>query len=143
MYRRHGRILEARVQSAPGLPRETGIPIAPKEELSTAAKAGIGIGAIVGTIVIATAFILLCLKRRRNSSEAASERTNIPEMEDQDRNLAKRKWFISGRWRSEAQAEFTPQELDSKGVHVVEGPSAKLEASNPGVRDDLHQSHTV
>jgi hypothetical protein len=51
----------------------------------------------------------------------------VPEMEDQDKNSAKRKWFLGGKWRSEARAESVTQELDSRTVHLVPGPPAELE----------------
>jgi hypothetical protein len=118
-----------RVQTVPDLPRETSKPPA-SQELSTASKAGIGVGSVLGAIIIVTAIILLWMRSRRKRSIPMQESTQVPEMEDQDGNLAKRKWFLGGRWRSEAHAERTAQELDSKTVHVVPGPPAELEAHN-------------
>jgi hypothetical protein len=119
----------ARVQNTPDLPPETGVPPAPRaHELSTAAKAGIGVGSAVGAIIVVLAILFLWLKSRRKRAVSPQEGTVVPEMEDQDGNLAKRKWFLGGKWRSEAHAEHTAQELDSKTVHVVPGPPAELEA---------------
>jgi hypothetical protein len=116
-----------RVQTVPDLPRETGAAPA-SHELSTAAKAGIGVGSAVGAIIIAIAIVFLWWRARRKRAVPTQENTHVPEMEDQDGNLAKRKWFLGGSWRSEAHAERTAQELDSKTVHVVPGPPAELEA---------------
>lgn len=98
--------------------------------LSTGAKAGIGIGVALGVASIVTAIIVLYLRRRRKVAVNVHD-ANIPEMEDQDEHLRQRKWFSGGRWRSEVQAEAAQQELDSKTVHVVPGPPAELEASEP------------
>jgi hypothetical protein len=118
-----------RVQTVPDLPRETGVPPA-SHELSTAAKAGIGVGSVLGAIIITLAIMLLWMRSRRKRAIPTQESTQVPEMEDQDGNLAKRKWFLGCRWRSEADAERTAQELDSKTVHVVPRPPAELEAQD-------------
>lgn len=51
------------------------------------------------------------------------------EMQDQDADLAERKRFIDGRWRSEVHAEHEIRELDSRGVRVVPGPPVELEGA--------------
>jgi hypothetical protein len=119
----------ARVQDVPGLPSETAGGTAPTTPgLSTAAKAGIGVGCAIGALFIAAIVALLWFKKRRKAASAAREETPIPEMEDQDAKLGKKKWFLGGNWRSEAEAEAETQELDGKTVHVVAGPPAELEA---------------
>lgn len=50
-------------------------------------------------------------------------------MEDQDATLAKRRWFLGGRWRSKAEVKNEPGELDSRGVWVFPGPLVELEAT--------------
>jgi hypothetical protein len=120
------------VQETPTLPRETGAspgtPSTP-QAFSTPAKVGIGIGSVAGALLILAIIILLCWKTRRKATPAPVEDADdVPEMEDQDTDLAKRKWFLSGRWRNEAQAEGVTQELDSRTIHVIPGPPAELEA---------------
>lgn len=122
----------ARAQDVPGLPSETSTAQAATiatSELSTAARAGIGVGCAVGALLIATVISLLWLiKRRKATVTVSTDDAQIPEMEDHDQKLKKRRWFLGGRWRSEAEAEGETQELDGKNVHVVPGPPAELEA---------------
>ena len=66
----------------------------------------------------------------RKSNLAENEEDEIPEMEDQDEALAKRKWYLGGRWRSEVETKSKPQELDSRTVTVIPGPPVELDASN-------------
>jgi hypothetical protein len=120
------------VQDTPTLPRETGAsagsPTAP-QTLSTPAKVGIGIGSAVGALLIIATIILFWLKSRRKVPHTPVAGADaVQEMEDQDKTFAKRKWFLGGRWRSEAQSEDVKHELDSKTVHIVPGPPAELEA---------------
>jgi hypothetical protein len=120
------------VSNTPTLPRETGASPTPQAtgttKLSTSAKAGIGIGSVIGVLAITATVILLWLRARRKATPAPVNNGHaVPEMEDQDKSLAKRKWFLGGRWRSEAQAEGLTQELDSRTVHIVPGPPAELE----------------
>lgn len=98
--------------------------------LSTGATAGIVVGAILFTIGLACAIAFWCRRRRaRNrSAQTHNAQGTVPEMEDQDEVLAKRKWFLAGRWRSEAEAKSDPLELDSKSVNVVAGPLVELDA---------------
>jgi hypothetical protein len=117
--------------SSSNLPRETGSP--PPGTLSTGAKAGIGVGAVLAfLLLLSLVFATLFIRKRRqkrtitNTDPAAIAET--PEMEDQDTDLATRKWYLGGRWRNEAEAKNHPGELDSRAVHVVPGPPAELDA---------------
>ncbi|KAH7090803.1 hypothetical protein FB567DRAFT_437725, partial [Paraphoma chrysanthemicola] len=114
--------------STSNFPRETGSSTA----LSTGAKAGIGVGVAVGALlVIGLIAAFLLIRRRKTRAEAVTNHDTsdeTPEMEDQDRELGKRKWFLGGKWRSEAAVEHKPNELDSRAVHVVPGPPAELDA---------------
>jgi len=109
-----------------GNPRQTSAPAA--GDLSTGAKAGIGIGAAIGAAVIGISAVLLCLRKRRKAGTTTSGHNNS-EMEDQDLSFKKTRWYFGGKWRSEVAAEPTQNELDSKAVHVVPGPPAELEAA--------------
>lgn len=82
------------------------------------------------------------MKRRKAATNAPHDDDRIPEMEDHDGKLGKRKWFLGGRWRSEAGAEGETQELDGKTVHVVAGPPAELEAYEAGQGNVDHAQTT-
>lgn len=98
--------------------------------LSAGAKAGIGTGVAIGAIAVVVAIVLLCLRRRRKMVvRPATQEHTIPEMADQDHDLAKRKWWMRGKWRSEVDAQAEPQELESKAVHVVPGPPTELDGT--------------
>ncbi|KAJ4411174.1 hypothetical protein N0V91_001549 [Didymella pomorum] len=62
------------------------------------------------------AVVFLYLRSRRKGNQTASSDRNIAEMADQDHDLAKKKWWTGGNWRSEADAHADPQELDNKAV---------------------------
>lgn len=47
------------------------------------------------------------------------------------------KWFLEGRWRSEAEERIDLQELDSKTVKIVPGPPVELEASYLGRKEGI------
>lgn len=94
--------------------------------LGPEAKAGIAVGTILGVAFILVA-IFLFLKRRRKRDKTTME-GQTPEMDDQDQELRTRKWFLGGRWRSEAEVVRQQHELDSRAVHVVPGPPAELDA---------------
>jgi hypothetical protein len=106
--------------------------------LSTGATAGIAVGAMLGAVIIGVIIgviiVALCLRRRRKAVPITRD-SEIADMEDQDRGLHDCKWFFGGRWRSEVVAELTQNELDSKIVHVVPGPPAELEATEPRVEN--------
>lgn len=95
--------------------------------LSIGAKAGIGAGVVFGAAIIGMAIIVLYMRRRRKVDTAVQD-PSIPEMEDQDQSHSERKWFLGGKWRSEAHSEAQQNELDSKTVHVVLAPPVELEA---------------
>jgi hypothetical protein len=98
--------------------------------LSTAAKAGIAIGAVLAAAIISTSLVILRIKRRRKHA-STTQAPSITEMEDQDQNNTQRKWFFGGKWRNEVHAEPVQNELDSRHVHIVPGPPAELDGSVP------------
>jgi hypothetical protein len=118
------------------LPPPTDTP-APAPGLSTGAKAGIGVGAAIGAIAFIMAVVFLYLRSRRKGNQTASSDRNIAEMADQDHDLAKKKWWTGGNWRSEADAHADPQELDNKAVYVVPGPPAELEGAGMQHSNDV------
>jgi hypothetical protein len=89
---------------------------------------------VLGSVIVVVIVVTLCLRRRRNAVPITRV-SNIVEKEDQDRVLQERKWFFGWIWRSEVVAEPTRNELDSRTVHVVSGPSAELKAIKPRVDD--------
>ncbi|CAN9343025.1 unnamed protein product [Alternaria alternata] len=100
--------------------------------LSTATQVGIGVGVTLAAALAGGLLIFWCLRRRKASATEEPD-VVVPEMEDQDRTHAERKWYFGGRWRSEVDAQATQNELDSKAVHVVPGPPVELEAHEPAV----------
>ncbi|KAH7066332.1 hypothetical protein BKA63DRAFT_389829, partial [Paraphoma chrysanthemicola] len=110
-----------RSQETTSPPNTTGV--------STAAKVGIGIGAVLGAAILGVVIVVLFMRRRWRKAEITSTESNLAEMEDQDGDHGVRKWFFGGRWRGEISAIPTQNELDSKTVHVVPGPPAELEAT--------------
>jgi len=130
--------------STPALPNETGDPTGdpkgdptgdptgdttpiPNASLSTGAKAGIGVGVVFGVALVLGAIVLLWLRRRKQGKPLSPERAIIPEMADQDRTHARRRWFLGGRWRTEVEVMPTPaQELDSKTVRSLPGPPVEM-----------------
>jgi hypothetical protein len=93
--------------------------------LSTGAKAGIGVGVILGVFLVALVLFLICLQRTKKKSPAAPSE-NTAEMEDQYH--ASQGWFMQSRWRNEVDGSETQKELDSKTVHVVPGPPVELDS---------------
>jgi hypothetical protein len=117
--------------TASTLPREIGSP--PPSALSTGAKAGIGVGAILGFILLLSLVFATLIIRKRRQKRAATTTdpaaiAETPEMADQDNDLATRKWYLGGRWRNEAEAKNQLGELDSRAVRVVPGPPPELDA---------------
>lgn len=103
--------------------------------LSTGAKIGIGVGVSVGVLLALFFVVYVVLWRRKRSTHDQNsplhvQQTNTAKMEDQDASRATRKWYLGGRWRSEAEVKNEPGELDSRGVRIVEGPPAELDGSN-------------
>ncbi|KAF2633494.1 hypothetical protein BU25DRAFT_464622 [Macroventuria anomochaeta] len=72
------------------------------DDPSPGAIAGIIVGVFAGAVILGVVIAFL-LKNKRAELEAENQATT-PELEDQDEILAKRKWFLKGRWRSEAEA---------------------------------------
>lgn len=102
-------------------------------KLSTGAKAGIAVGAAVGGLLIIITVVWALLRRRKLRKARANAEAPIPttaEMQDQDEDIATRKKFIDGKWRSEMHAQGQIRKLDSRGVHVVPGPPAELEGAS-------------
>jgi hypothetical protein len=72
--------------------------------------------------------IIAFLLRKKRAKAQTTDQATTPELEDQEETLAKRKWFLKGRWRSEVEAKADPQELDSKNIKFIPGPPVELEA---------------
>jgi hypothetical protein len=75
--------------------------------------------------------VLYLRKKKRRQNGFASPRSGhpgVPEMGDQDRSRAGKKWFLGGKWRSEIGAGGVEQrqELDGRNVNAVRGPRAEL-----------------
>ena len=93
----------------------------------------------MGVLAAVIAGVLLCLKRRRKMLAAApAPEDSLPEMADQDGELARKKWWAGGKWRSEVDSRADPQELESKTVHVVPGPPAELDGAEVRRADGGH-----
>lgn len=99
----------------------------PKSGLGTGTKAGIGVGAVCAFAILIG--IALLFFRKRRSATTTSDQSQHPtaEMDDQDDDLATRKWWMGGKWRSEAPVQRDPEELDDRTVYVVPGPPAELD----------------
>lgn len=117
--------------SSSSLARQTNLP-PPAPAMNTGAKAGIGVGAAVGVALLIGILAIFLLKRRKKNAPAVAEEDDAgtPELEDQDRELAERKWFLGGKWRNEVRTEEKQHELDSKTVYVVPGPPAELDGED-------------
>lgn len=117
--------------SSPTLSQQTELPPAQSKALSTGAKAGIGAAVGIGALLAGVGILLLYLRRKRRvaATMVARPETSIPEMEDQDKILTSRKWFLRGKWRSEHAGIEKIQELDSRSVNVMPGPPVELDAS--------------
>lgn len=50
-------------------------------------------------------------------------------MEDRDEVLSNKKWYLFGKWRNELPIESQRQELDPKGIHVVNQVPVELDTS--------------
>jgi hypothetical protein len=125
--------------SSSSLPAQTSPPRSSPEGLNTGAKVGIGIGVSLFVLLIISilAFFLLRRRHTRNNTSASTSQPTTAEMEDQDAILSTRKWYLGGKWRSEAEAKNEPGELDSRNVRVVGGPPAELEGDYGGQRRDV------
>jgi hypothetical protein len=145
-------------------PLETGASPA-SHELSTAAKAGVGVGSAFGGVIIAASIFILWLKMRRKCAVSerrlsTQETRDVHEIEDSSGRSERPMWFVGGRWRNEAHADVVAQELevppqeledtvrelealalelDSKAVHVQVEPVADLETqdASPGSKEWL------
>lgn len=118
--------------------------ISPPAGISTEAKAGIGAGVAIGAIAILTAMILLCLRRKRKQKgQAALNEHSKPELDGQNDDLVKKKWWFfseadshserqeldSKAMHAEVTGEQEVQELEQKPVHVISGPPAELDGA--------------
>ncbi|KAF2994161.1 hypothetical protein E8E13_000671 [Curvularia kusanoi] len=125
-------IAAARTATRTDLPTSSSTmpPIAHRPGLSGGTIGGIVAGVCLLLIVVVV-MVFVWLKRKRRLEKPVNEvpEATTAEMEDQDATLTKRKWFLSGNWRSEAEATPDPHELDSKTVRVIEGPPVELDSS--------------
>lgn len=102
----------------------------PSPGLSSGAKAGVGIGIAVLVVSLMAGAFVFCIKRRRQvRSQSSRPVPGISEMDGQDHEFSKKKWWAGGKWRSEVDTSAERQELDSKTVHVVSGPLAELDGA--------------
>lgn len=128
----------ATAAGVPSLPAQTNPSPEPSNSsgLNTGAKIGIGVGTGVGTIALAVLGAFIFLRRRAKATEHQEDHDisdiGIPEMEDRDEVLSSKKWYLFGKWRNEMPTDRQRQELDPKGIHVVNQVPVELEASeNP------------
>ncbi|KAF2107092.1 hypothetical protein BDV96DRAFT_637838 [Lophiotrema nucula] len=99
--------------------------------LTTGAKVGIGIGVILGAALFGVGIVLWYMRKMHKTQVVVEAADGTAEMEDQDQDLAGRKWFFKGRWRSEVEGTEESRELDSKVVNVLPGPPQELEGDRP------------
>ncbi|KAF2009395.1 hypothetical protein BU24DRAFT_473535 [Aaosphaeria arxii CBS 175.79] len=91
--------------------------------LSTGAKAGIGVGTVIGAaLLVGVAFMFFLRLRRRKRQEPA-----VAELSGHSSGY---KRFFGGKLRAEMEGKALPVEIDSKSVCVVPGPPAELEGSS-------------
>ena len=99
---------------------------AASDGLSTGAKAGIGVGVSLGTVLLIAALVLYLIQR---SAKTKERNTAMAELEDPQTTNSRKRWFLGGRWRNEAGVDgSTKHELDSRAVNVVSGPPAELDS---------------
>jgi hypothetical protein len=115
-------------------PLETG-PSPASHELSTAAKAGVGVGSAFGGVIIAGSIFILWLKMRRKCAVSerrlpTQETRDVHEIEDSSGRSERPMWFVGGRWRNEAHADVVAQELEVP-LHELEDTVRELEALAP------------
>ncbi|KAH8710055.1 hypothetical protein GQ44DRAFT_776821 [Phaeosphaeriaceae sp. PMI808] len=99
----------------PSLP----LPPSPPPNLSTGAKAGIGIGAIFSAALVLGIITILVICRHRRKSAATTEQVVSSPVATKgvDAMLAAmRKSDLEGRWRSEAEDKMEVSELDARSV---------------------------
>jgi hypothetical protein len=128
----------ATAAGVPSLPAQTNPSQKPLDSsgLDTGAKIGIGIGTGVGTTALAILGAFIFLRKRRKATEHQEDNEisdiGIPEIEDRDEVLSSKKWYLFGKWRNEMPTGSQRQELDPKGIHVVNQVPVELEAlENP------------
>jgi hypothetical protein len=107
--------------SSPPLPPATSSRPPDNYGLSTSAKAGIGVGAVLGFEALGALLILLFLRRKKKVQQPT-----VPEIRGQPSRF---KGILGGNWGAEAETESEPMELDSRGVKVIPGPPVELEAA--------------
>lgn len=128
----------ATAASSPSLPAQTNPSSEPSDSsgLQTGAKTGIGVGVGIVAIALAVLGALILWRKRTKASEHQEDSgisdTGIPEMKDRDEVLSSKKWYLFGKWRHELPTGSQRQELDPKGIHVVNQVPVELEAAeNP------------
>jgi hypothetical protein len=125
----------ASAAGAPSLPAQTNPSSEPPNSpgLQTGAKVGIGVGVGIVTIALAVLGAFVFWRKRTKLTEHQEDNgtsgIGMPEMEDRDEVLSSKKWYLFGKWRNEMPAGSQRQELDPKGIHVVNQVPVELEAS--------------
>lgn len=122
------------------------------DNLSTGAKAGIGVGVTIGMAVIG--IVIACFlmhKRRKMDRDTVDRQEVVPEAEEQEYRDKDRKWFFGGKRSNEVHAEavpneldsnqfdMVPTELDSRLIHVVPGSPVELDGSTLQRSIDTHE----
>jgi hypothetical protein len=116
--------------TTPTSPATSENPSGTSSGLGTGAKAGIGIGAALGALLL-IGLICFCFLRRRKNTASPTGTSRISELPDQDRD---RKWFLGGKWRTEAPGEERRHELDATQL------PAELDATEKS--RDMHAQNT-
>ncbi|PVI00690.1 hypothetical protein DM02DRAFT_707755 [Periconia macrospinosa] len=107
--------------SPPSIAPATSTPEA-THNLSTATRAGIGVGSVLGALaLVATIVTLIWWRIRRKRGETA----DIEVVEMEGSGIFKK--FLRGKWRSEVGGRSEPVEMDARGVRIVAGPPAEME----------------
>lgn len=104
------------------------------QALTRGAKAGIGVGVSLFALIVVALVAFFALRRRRGNRSSVPaglnpHRDGLGEMEDQDTDHATRRWYLHGRWRSEADSKTQTGEPQAGNVRVVEGPPRELDGA--------------
>ncbi|KAF2727106.1 hypothetical protein EJ04DRAFT_595982 [Polyplosphaeria fusca] len=100
----------------------------PPHKLTSGVLTGIVVGVVAFLALLSIILFILYHRRRKARSATPSQQGDMAEMEESDEALAKRKWFLGGKWRSEVEVQEKTHELHSRNVRIVPGPPVELDA---------------